>query len=281
MRLYLSVDMEGLAGIGHPAQVSFSPGSDRVDYDRSRTLMAGETNAAVESAFEAGATEVVVNDSHWTMRNLRADELDSRARLVIGDKALSMTQGVGEPGDGAFDAAAFIGYHAGAGHADGVIAHTYSSATIQEVRVNGVPHNEAALNAIRLGHHGVPVILVAGDDALADEVETLLPWVERVIVKRGLGYSTADSLSPQAACAAIAEGMRRAIDRLPEMRPYEPSGPLAGEVDFRLPVHAAYAAVLPEATRLGPRTVGFGAGEGDEFFRRFVAIFRLAAAATA
>lgn len=281
MRLYVSVDMEGLAGIGHPAQVSFSPGGDRVDYDRSRTLMAGETNAAIEAAFEAGATEVVVNDSHWTMRNLRADELDSRARLVIGDKALSMTQGVGEPGDGAFDGAAFVGYHAGAGHADGVIAHTYSSATIQEVRVNGVPHNEAALNAIRLGHHGVPVILVAGDDALAREVETLLPWAERVIVKRGLGYSTADSLSPQVARAAIGEGMRRAIDRLPEMRPYEPSGPLAGEVDFRLPVHAAYAAVLPEANRLGPRTVGFGAGEGDEFFRRFVAIFRLAAAATA
>lgn len=281
MRLYVSVDMEGLAGIGHPAQVSFSPGGDRVDYDRSRTLMAGETNAAIEAAFEAGATEVVVNDSHWTMRNLRADELDSRARLVIGDKALSMTQGVGEPGDGAFDGAAFVGYHAGAGHADGVIAHTYSSATIQEVRVNGVPHNEAALNAIRLGHHGVPVILVAGDDALAREVETLLPWAERVIVKRGLGYSTADSLSPQAARAAIGEGMRRAIDRLPEMRPHEPSGPLAGEVDFRLPVHAAYAAVLPEANRLGPRTVGFGAGEGDEFFRRFVAIFRLAAAATA
>lgn len=281
MRLYLSVDMEGLAGIGHPAQVSFSPGGDRVDYDCSRTLMAGETNAAIEAAFESGATEVVVNDSHWTMRNLRADELDSRARLVIGDKALSMTQGVGEPGDGAFDGAAFVGYHAGAKDADGVIAHTYSSATIQEVRVNGVPHNEAALNAIRLGHHGVPVILAAGDDALAREVETLLPWAERVIVKRGLGYSTADSLSPQAARAAIGEGMRRAIDRLPEMRPYEPSAPLAGEVDFRLPVHAAYAAVLPEATRLGPRTVGFGAGEGDEFFRRFVAIFRLAAAATA
>lgn len=281
MRLYLSVDMEGLAGVGHPQQVTFGAGVDRVDYDRSRALMAGETNAAIEAAFEAGATEVVVNDSHWTMRNLRAEDLDPRARLVIGDKALSMTQGVGEPGDGAFDAAAFVGYHAGAGHGAGVIAHTYSSATIQEVRVNGVPHNEAALNAIRLGHHGVPVAFVAGDDALAEEVATLLPWAERVVVKRGVGYSTADSLSPDAARRAIREGLAGALGRLDEMRLYEPATPLAAEVDFRLPVHAAYAAVLPEATRVGPRTVAIGADDGDTLFRRFVVLFRLAAAATA
>jgi D-amino peptidase len=280
VRLYLSVDMEGLSGVAHPRQVSFDPGGDRVDYDRSRALMAGEANAAIEAAFEAGADEVVVNDSHWTMRNLRAEDLDPRARLLIGDKALSMTEGVGEPGDGAFDAAAFVGYHAGAGHGAGVIAHTYSSATIQEVRVNGVPHNEAALNAIRLGHHGVPVVLVAGDDALAGEVETLLPWAERVIVKRGLGYSTAESLSPEAARSAIREGMARALGRLAEMRRHEPALPLTGEIDFRLPVHAGYASVLPEATRSGPRTVAFEADDGDAFFRRFVCLFRLAAAAT-
>lgn len=281
MRLYLSVDMEGLAGIGHPAQVSYGPTTDRVDYDRSRSLMAGEANAAIEAAFEHGATEVVVNDSHWTMRNLRGDELDRRARLVIGDKALSMTQGVGEPGDGAFDGAAFVGYHAGAGHGSGVIAHTYSSATIQEVRVNGVPHNEAGLNAIRLGHHGIPVILVTGDDALASEIAELLPWAERVVVKRAIGYSTADSLSPEAARGEIRQGMAQALARLDEMLPLQPASPLAGEIDFRLPVHAAYAAVLPEATRLGPRTVGFAAEDGETFFRRFVALFRLAAAATA
>jgi D-amino peptidase len=281
MRLYLSVDMEGLAGVAHPQQVTFGPTVDRTDYDRSRALMAGETNAAIEAAFDVGATDVVVNDSHWAMRNLRAEELHPRARLIIGDKALSMTEGVGEAGDDAFDAAAFIGYHAGAGHPTGVIAHTYSSATIQEVRVNGVPHNEAALNAIRLGHHGVPVILVAGDDALAGEVEVLLPWAERVIVKRGIGYGTADSLAPEVARQRIREGMARALVRLGEMRRYEPATPVAGEIDFRLPAHAAYAAVLPEAARLGARTVGFAADDGDTFFRRFVTLFRLAAAATA
>ena len=134
-----------------------------------------------------------------------------------------MTQGVDE---GSFDGAAFIGYHAGAGHPTGTIAHTYSSVTIMEIRVNGAAHNEAGLNAIRLGHHGVPVILVAGDDALASEVETLLPWAERVIVKRGLGTNLADSLSPAAARDAIRDGMARALARMGEMSLYRPSTPL-------------------------------------------------------
>jgi len=185
-----------------------------------------------------------------------------------------MTQGVGE--DVGFDAALFIGYHAGAGHPSGVIAHTYSSATVMEVRVNGVPHNEAGLNAIRLGHHGIPVALVAGDDALAGEVETLLPWAERVVVKRGLGYSAADSLSPEEARAAIGDGTRRAIGRLSEMQRYQPAAPMRGEIDFRFSMQAAYAAVLPEAERIGPRTVAFTADDGETFFRRFLTVQRLA-----
>ncbi len=277
MRIYVSIDMEGLAGVAHPHQVAFGGGIDRVDYDIARGLMAAEANAAIEAAFAAGAREVVVNDSHWQMRNLRAGDLDPRARLVIGDKPLSMTQGVGEGKDGAFDAAAFIGYHAGAGHPTGVIAHTYSSATVMDVRVSGVSHNEAALNAIRLGHHGVPVVLVSGDHALAREVEALLPWAERVVVKRGLGYSVADSLSPARAAEAIREGMRRALGRLDEMARYEPARPLAAEIDFRLPIQADYAAVLPGTTRIRGHTVAFGAPDGDAFYRTFVALTRLAA----
>jgi len=277
MRIYISVDMEGLAGVAHHNQVTFGPDVDRTDYDRSRALMAGEANAAVEAAFAGGADEVVVNDSHWQMRNLRAEDLATRARLILGDKPLSMTQGIGEPGDGTFDGAAFIGYHAGAGNPRGVIAHTYSSVSVLELRVNGVPHNEAGVNAIRLGHHGVPVILVAGDDALADEVEKLLPWSERVVVKRALGYSAAESLSPEEARAEIREAMARALGRLGEMRPYRPEPPLRGEIDFRLPVMAEYAAVLPEIERLGPRTVGFSAPDGDRLYRVFLSLTRLAA----
>ncbi len=277
MRMYLSVDMEGLAGVAHPHQVVFGlNGIDRTDYDRSRALMAGETNAAIEAAFQHGADEVVVNDSHWQMRNLRAEDVHARARLIIGDKPFSMTQGIGGIGDGAFDGAAFIGYHAGAGHATGVIAHTYSSVTVLEIRANGVPHNEAGLNAIRLGHHGVPVMLVAGDDALATEVEMLLPWAERVIVKRALGSNVAESLAPADAQQAIREGMAQALGRLGEMRVYEPAHPIAGEIDFRLPAMADYACVVPGIERVGPRTVGFNAEDGEAYYRTCLVLTRLA-----
>jgi len=277
MRIYVSVDMEGLAGVAHPHQVVFGAnGLDRTDYDRSRGLMAGETNAAIDAAMAHGAREVIVNDSHWQMRNLRAEDLRDGARLIIGDKPLSMTQGVGEAPEGSFDGAAFIGYHAGAGHPTGVIAHTYSSVTVLQIRANGVPHNEAGLNAIRLGHHGVPVILVAGDDALAGEVEALLPWAERVIVKRGLGSNLADSLSPGDAHTAIREGMTRALARLNEMRLYEPARPISGEIDFRLPVMADHACVLPGTERVGPRTVGFTGKDGEAWYRTCLVLTRLA-----
>lgn len=280
MRVYVSVDMEGLAGVAHPNQVSFGLATDRTDYDRSRALMAGEANAAIEAAFELGATEVLVNDSHWQMRNLRAEDVADGARLLIGDKPLSMTQGIGEAGEEAFDGAIFIGYHTGAGNRRGVIAHTYSSATVLELRVNGVPHNETGINAIRLGHFGVPVILVAGDDALAEEVEQLLPWAERVVVKRADGYSTAASLSPAKARKAIRAGVERAIQRLGEMQPYRPSGPLRGELDLRLPVMADYAGILPGVERIGPRTLAFGADDGDAFYRTFLALVRLSGTST-
>ena len=247
MRIYLSVDMEGLAGVAHPHQVVFGlNGIDRTDYDRSRALMAGETNAAIEAAFQHGAAR------GRRQRQPLADAEPARGgpacRCAPHHRRQAVQHDAGDrraSATGRSTAAAFIGYHAGAGHPTGVIAHTYSSATVLEIRANGVPHNEAGLNAIRLGHHGVPVMLVAGDDALATEVEALLPWAERVIVKRALGSNVADSLSPADAQQAIREGMARALARMGEMRLYEPAHPIAGEIDFRLPAMADYACVVP------------------------------------
>ena len=278
MRLYLSVDMEGLAGVAHPAQTFFGRegAQDRTDYDRCRGLMAEETNAAIEAAFEAGVTDVVINDSHWQMRNLRAEDLDPRARLIIGDKPYSMTQGVGSEGDGqGYAAAAFVGYHAGAGHPSGIIGHTYAGVAVLEVRVNGVPHNEAGLNALRLGQFGVPVALVTGDDALADEIELLLPWAERVVVKRAQAAYVAESDSPEAARRAIAEGMGRALQRLDEMPLYR-LPELRMEVDLRLPIMADYCALIPTVERIGPRTVAFEPPDPDAMFATFISIVRMA-----
>jgi D-amino peptidase len=278
MRIYLSVDLEGIAGVAHPAQTSFGPGrADRTDYDRCRTLMAEETNSAVQAALDAGAREVVVNDSHWQMRNLRADELHPAARLIVGTKPYSMTEGI----DGQFDAALFVGYHAGGGHPSGVLAHTYSSASVVEVRINGVAHNEAALNAIRLGGLGVPVALVSGDDALMREVKQLLPWAERVTVKRAVAEHVADSLAPERAREAIAIGVRQALARLPEMRPYLPEPPLTVELDLRQPIMAAFCAVIPAVKRIGPATVRVSAAEPDTAYRWLLTLVRIASVATA
>ncbi len=277
MRVYISVDMEGLAGVSHPNQTVFGmSGIDRADYDRSRGLMAGEANAAIEGALAAGADAVVVNDSHWQMRNLRAEDLHDTARLIIGDKPYSMTQGIGGPGDDAFDAALFIGYHAGAGHPKGVIGHTYSGRTVAQLRVNGVELNEAAINALRLGQFGVPVALVSGDDALAGQIEALLPWAERVIVKRALGQYVAESLSPERARAAIREGVERSLRRLGEMQLYRLTAPLRCAVDFHQPVMAAYTALVPTVERSDARTVTFEAVDADSFYRTFVSLVRLA-----
>ncbi|HEX6654741.1 MAG TPA: M55 family metallopeptidase [Candidatus Limnocylindria bacterium] len=278
MRLYLSVDMEGLAGIAHPAQTYFDREgvADRTDYDRGRMLMAGEANAAIGAALEAGMEQVIVNDSHWQMRNLRAEDLDPRARLIVGDKPFSMTQGIGTEGDGlGFAAAAFVGYHAGAGHPSGIIGHTYSGAVVMEVRVNGVPHNEAGLNALRLGQHGVPVVLVTGDDALAGEIELLLPWAERVVVKRAQAAYVAEADSPELARRAIAEGLGRALARLDQMPLYH-LPELRLEVDVRLPIMADYCALIPGVERIGPRSVAAEPADAEALFGTFMSIVRMA-----
>jgi D-amino peptidase len=208
------------------------------------------------------------------MRNLRAEDLRPAARLVVGDHPFSMTQGIG--GAERYDAAIFVGYHAGAGHPSGVIAHTYASSVVMEIRVNGIAHNEAGLNALRLGGHGTPVALVAGDDALAGEVGALLPWAERVVVKRALGGHLADSLSPERAGQEIRDGVARALSRLDTMRLHALEPPLRLEIDTRLPVMADYACVAPGVERTGPRTIAVECDDAETLYRWVLTLVRLA-----
>src|SRR4051812_44429272 len=158
MKVYISVDMGGIAGISHPNPTGRSDSG----YADAVRLMDGEANAAVVGAFDGGATEVTVNDSHGSMYDLHTEALDPRARLIQGRKPYSMVAGAA---DGSFDVALFIGYHARAGHPHGTIAHTYTGdATLTSL--NGRPVGEYGINALYLGALGVPVGLVAGDDAL-------------------------------------------------------------------------------------------------------------------
>src|SRR2546426_5094855 len=169
MRVYISVDMEGIAGVVDESQTDPAPPAFAAEYGRFRRLMTAEANAAVEGALAAGATRVLVNDSHWFMRNLLAEELHQAAELVSGDpKPRSMVQDI----DRGFDAALFIGYHARAGTRNAILDHTYAD-RVHDVRLNGKPVGELGLNAALAGVHGVPVALVSGDSAVATEAKEL------------------------------------------------------------------------------------------------------------
>lgn len=274
MRVYISVDMEGIAGVSHPKPTNRTDG----EYPAAADLMTGEANAAIEGARAAGATDILVNDSHGGMYNLRPLALDPAARLLQGQKAWSMIAGA-EPVDGrpSFDIALFIGYHARAGHPTGTIAHTYTGGPT-ETRLNGRPTGEYGFNALALAAWGVPVGLVAGDDALAAEVATWLPWAERVTVKVGQGTNAAASVHPDRARdlirAASATAVARA--RAGEMRLLEVTRPVIIEVDYRRALEADYAAIPPPAVRVGDRTVRHAAEDPLDAYRGFLAGVRLA-----
>ena len=272
MRVYISVDMEGIAGISHAAPT----GRGDEGYRAAVELMVGEANAAVEGALAGGATEAVVNDSHGGMYNLPPEATHREARLVQGTKAFSMVEAAA---NGRFDLALFIGYHARAGHPRGVIAHTYSGAATLTT-LDGRPVGEYGINALYLGALGVPVALVAGDDALADEVAGWLPWAERVVVKRAVGQQAADSLHPSRARQLVREGARNAVERAAAdrsaFRPLVLEPPIALGIEFRDAGQADFAAVIPGFERLGDRGVRFQAADGVEAYRAFVSAIRLA-----
>lgn len=274
MRVWISVDMEGIAGVSHHRPT----GRDDREYPAAADLMVGEANAAVEGALEAGADDILVNDSHGGMYNLRPIDLHPAARVLQGQKAWSMVSGA-QPDDGRprWDVALFVGYHARAGHPTGTIAHTFSGDPT-ETRLNGRPTGEYGLNALVLGAWGIPVGLVAGDDALAGEVAEWLPRAERVTVKDGFGTSAAASLHPDVARERIRAGARRAVERARggELQVLEVEPPIVIEVDYHRAIQADFAAIAPNAERIGDRTVRHLGPDPVTAYRGFLAGVRLA-----
>jgi D-amino peptidase len=277
MRAYISVDMEGIGGISHPDPT----GSKDPKYPAAVSLMIAEANAAIEGALAGGATTVLVNDSHGGMFNLIPGEMHPDATLLQGEKAWSMIAGA-EPGpDGApaFDVALFVGYHARAGHPSGTLAHTYSGAPV-ETRLNGRPTGEYGLNALALGAWGIPVGLVTGDDALAEEVADWLPWAERVVVKVAQGGHAAASVHPSVAADRVRAGAERAVRRAAtgSLQRLLVDPPVAVEIDFRRGVVADHVAIIPGSERVGDRTVRYASDDPILAFRGFLAMNRLAGA---
>ena len=273
--VFISIDMEGIAGIAHLNQVT----RGQADYTAGRKLMVGEANAAVEGAFDAGATRVVVNDSHGDMYNLIPEEMDPRAELTIGSPKLggSMVQGIGE----GFDVALFIGYHAPPGTESAVLDHTYSGKNFHDVRLTGEPVTEAELNALVAGSYGVPVGLVTGDDKICALVEKSIPGAKTVVVKHAYGRHAARSLHPKEARAAIRAGVKEAVAlaKAKELRPHVIDGPYVFEVETRSSLGAELAALAPGTQRVGGRTVRFETDDLREGFRCLLAWMYLSTSA--
>jgi D-amino peptidase len=271
MRVYISVDMEGVAGVVHEDQTDPVDPRHAGEYNRFRRLMTAEANAAIEGALAAGANAVLVNDSHWLMRNLLAEELHPAAELLSGGPKLrSMVEGV-ELG---FDAALFVGYHARAGAPHAIIDHTYTS-RVHEARLNGRPVGELAINAALAGVYGVPVAMVSGDQALAAEARELLgPSVETVVVKHAVGRFAARSLAPSEACRRIREGAAAALARrhVPLVLP----PPVRLEVEFALTQMADMAELVPGSVRTGGRTLEYVHADYREVYRAWRALYNLA-----
>jgi D-amino peptidase len=271
MRVYISVDMEGVAGVVHEDQTDPIDPRHAAEYNRFRRLMTSEASAAIEGALAAGATRVLVNDSHWQMRNLLAEELHPSAELLSGGPKLrSMVEGVEE----GFDAALFIGYHAMAGTGHAIIDHTYAG-LVHEARLNGRPVGELGINAALAGSHGVPVAMVSGDQALAAEARALLgPAVEAVIVKHAVGRFAARSVAPAESCRRIREGAAAALRR--RHLPLTLDRPVRLEVEFALTQMADMAELVPGSVRTGGRTLEYVHEDYGEVFRAWRALYNLA-----
>ena len=263
--VYVSIDMEGVAGIAHLQQVMRGSG----DFERSRRLMTLEANAAAAGAFDGGATGVVVNDAHGDMYNLLADELDTRAGLIIGSPKVpgSMMQGFGPE----FDIALFLGYHAAAGTEAAVLDHTFAGRLLYDVRVNGESWTEAELNAALAGLDGVPVGMVTGDDKICATVAKRLPGVRTVEVKQGLGRNVARSMHPELARKLIRETAADVVANPNGVQPFRPDGPFTLEVDVVNTAVADLCSLAPGVARTGARTLRFDTPDFREAFRCLLA----------
>lgn len=270
LRVLISVDMEGIAGVVHEAQTDPYAPVHAAEYRRACEWMTDEANAAIRGAFAAGATSVLVNDAHWDGRNLIADRLDPRAELLSGSpKPLSMMHGIADA-----DVACLVGYHGRAGTIDAVIDHTYND-TIAELTLNGVVVGELGINAALAGSHDVPVVLVTGDAATCDEARALLGMdLPVVVTKTSLGRQAARMLHPTEACRRIEAAAQAACGG--RRAPWRVTEPVDLVVRFVRTHQADMAALLPHAVRRDGRTIAYRAASMPEGFRAWRAMMNLA-----
>jgi D-amino peptidase len=252
LKVHISVDMEGVAGTVTDDQL----GPAGFEYARFREFMTREALAAVTAAKEAGASEVVVADSHGNGENLLIEMFPPDVRVVRSwPRRLSMMAGI----DKSFDAAIFIGYHASTNNAEGVRAHTFSSATLTRVALNGAEVTEGVWNAAIAGHFGVPVVMMSGDDAAVAEVRRTVGDLEGAVVKQHLGFHSALTMTPQASCELIGRAVRAALARRGSFKPYVVPEPVTVDLSFKNYRAAEVLAYLPGVERVDAHSIRYRA----------------------
>jgi D-amino peptidase len=266
MKVFLSSDMEGTAGVVDWEQCV----GDGPEAAAGRQLLLDEVNAAIDGALAGGATEIVVNDSHATMRNLPPGKLAGQASYISGShKPLYMMQGL----DDSFDAVFFISYHGSVG-APACLSHTYNPRAVVEARLGGVVTGEAGINALVAAHYGVPVVLVTGDRPACEETAALIPGVYTAVVKEPVSRLAAHSLHPARACALIRAAAEQAIGGLAEASP-PPLHTAALEVSVRTTDIAEAASWVRGVSRTGPRELRFDGPDPLAVYRSFCAAILL------
>ncbi len=270
MKVFISIDMEGVSGLVRWADVV----TRGIDFERNRRFMTGDANAAIAGAFDGGATEVLVEENHGVeeLCDLMLDEIDPRCRVVRGAGRPTATTMAGL--DAAVGVVLLVGHHARAGSRPGIMAHTVSYEQFRAVRVGGKDCGEPEIFAIRAGELGVPVGLVTGDQVVGAQLRARAPWAEAVEVKRALSNVAGDVIPPARARDLIRAGARRAVERVRngELRPYtdEPA-PYSIEIELRQPATQEMRdnlARLPEFSLVDERSVRSVADNMDVGFRR-------------
>ena len=247
-KVFISADMEGISGISASDQLSAAG----AEYGRSRKMMADDVNAAIRGARAGGATTIVVNDSHGTMRNLRLEELEQGVHLISHSfKRSGMMEGLDE----SFDAVIFVGYHAKAGHPGGLFAHT-GSGVVRDVRVNGTSMGEGGLNTTVAAWYGVPVVLVTGDDVAVKQVAEIATSAKTVAVKRAINPRAVELRPFRDAHADIERAAREGVAGSKKFPPRRESG-YRVEVQFQDVAIPEVAESLPGMQRPAPDTIAF------------------------
>lgn len=265
VKIFISVDMEGIGGIGTSAMVN----SSGKDYATGRKLMTEEVNTVVKAIFQTGPATILVNDSHGDMQNLLHTELDPRVEYIQSNiKPLGMVQGL----DSSFDGIIFIGYHAMAGTENGFLAHT-GSGVVKGLWLNGTEVGEGGLNTFFAGSIGVPVILASGDKTFSDEIKKLTT-TRTVITKEAIGSSAAKLIHPNVVNKELQTQTIAAIKDLKNAKPLSIKNPIEFVLKADTPTHADVAMGIPGMKRVDGYTISYEAKNMDEAYRLIRIIYK-------